>query len=265
VSETQVIVGDDPDNAIAIEVSTIFRSFTEQEFSDSTFDRLKSRYRHWRGSFDFGFAATQATIDTGLIDFGFEAERKKEPTRLLMLMRYRYAIQQEQDEPENVIENELRGLLRGEYDITKRWFAFASITGEYDEIESLSLRSVPKGGLGYKIWEAEKGFLSADLGMSYVYQEFFGGSTDSYTAVSFGTEAKYQLPYSAVFTARGEYLPSVSEPTGNYLLRGSTAVAVPMLSWLAVKLTLFDEYNNRPAEGAQRNKFTITAGLSMLF
>ena len=174
-------------------------------------------------------------------------------------------MEEKQDEPQNTIENEVRGMLRGEYDVTKRLFVFASATGEYDEIESLSVRTVPKGGLGYRIWASPSGFLTGDVGFSYVYQRFFGGETEDYPAVSFGSEAEYKLPYGAKFTARGEYLPAVTEPTTNYLLRGSADLSVPMLSWLAFKFTAFDEYNNQPAEDAKRNKLTLTAGISLLF
>jgi putative salt-induced outer membrane protein YdiY len=263
--EAELLIGEEPDAAVRVATGQIFRSFGEQEFEGSGLEALRSRYRFWRGNLDFGFAATQATNDTGSLDVGLQVERRKGPTRLLLSGGYRYTIEQKQGEPRSTIENEVRGLLRGEYDITQRLFVFASATGEYDEVESLSLRTVPKGGVGYRIWQSPKGFLSGDVGFSYVYQRFFGGTTEDYPAVSFGGEAEYVLPHGAKFTARGEYLPSVQALTDNYLLRGSAALNVPMLSWLALKLSVFDEYNNRPAEDAKRNKLTLTAGLSLVF
>jgi len=265
VSEGVLLVGDDPESAARIETQSILRSFGEQEYEGSGIDALRSRYRFWRANFDFGFSSTQATTDTGSIDTGLEIERRKSPTRFLLSGVYRYATETKRDEPKSTIENELRGLLRGEYNMTQRLFAFAAVTGEYDEVESLTIRSVPKAGLGLRIWESEKGFLSGDVGFSYVYQRFFGGSTESYPAIAFGSEAEYKLPYDAKLTARGEYLPSVEELQDNYLLRGSVALTLPMASWLACKFTVFDEYNNRPAEDADKNKLTLTAGLSLIF
>jgi len=265
VTATHVLIGDDPADAVQIATGDIFRSFGEQEYDDSAYDALKSRYRYWNANFDLGFAATQATTDTGSVNLGFGMERRKAPTRVVLRGFWRFATQKEKGEPKNTIENDVRALLRGEYDLTDRWFAFASVTGEYDEIQSLSLRTVPKGGLGYRIWQSEKGFLSADLGFSYVYQRFFGGATDDYPALSIGSEAEYALPFGSKLTAQGEYLPSVNSFKENYLLRGSAAWTLPLLEWLGFKLTLFDEYNNRPAEGTKKNKLTVTAGLSLLF
>ncbi|HEY5658019.1 MAG TPA: DUF481 domain-containing protein [Myxococcota bacterium] len=261
----ELLVGEETGEPARVVTAEIFRSFGEQEFEDSGLEALRSRYRFWNANLDFGFAYTQATNDTGAMGVGLEIQRKKAPTRLLLTGGYRYSVEEKQDEPQNTIENEVRGMLRGEYDVTKRLFVFASATGEYDEIESLSVRTVPKGGLGYRIWESPSGFLTGDVGFSYVYQRFFGGETEDYPAVSFGSEAEYKLPYGAKFTARGEYLPAVTEPTTNYLLRGSADLSVPMLSWLAFKFTAFDEYNNQPAEDAKRNKLTLTAGISLLF
>jgi putative salt-induced outer membrane protein YdiY len=261
----ELLVGDDAASARAVPADEILRSFAEEEYEGAGLDALRSRYRFWRANFDFGFAMTQATSETGSVESGLEIERKKQPTRLLLTGTYRYATEKQRDTPTNTIENELRGLLRGEYDLAQHFFGYASATGEYDEVESLSMRSVSKAGVGVRIWESERGFLSGDVGFSYVYQRFFGGSTESYPAAALGTEAEYRLPYHARLAARGEYLPSVEAPRENYLLRGSVALSVPMASWLALKFSVFDEYNNRPAEDANKNKLTVTAGLSLLF
>jgi putative salt-induced outer membrane protein YdiY len=264
-SEGELLIGEAPETATRVATGEIFKSFGEQEFEESGIEAMRSRYRYWRGNFDFGFAATQATTDTGSVDVGLQIERRKAPTRLLLRGRYRYSVQEKQDEPRDTVENDVRGLLRGEYDVTQRFFVYGSATAEYDEIASLSIRTVPKAGAGYRIWQSPKGFLSGDVGFAYVYQRYFGGDTEDYPAVSFGSEFEYLLPYSMKFTALGEYLPSVEDWAGNYLLRGTAALAVPMLSWMDLKLTVFDEYNNRPADDAKRNKLTYTAGLSLVF
>jgi putative salt-induced outer membrane protein YdiY len=265
VSGDELLVGDDPETAVRVATGEIFRSFGKEEFEASGIEALRSRYRYWKGNFDFGFAATQATTDTTSVDVGLQVERRKAPTRLLLRGRYRYSVQEKQDEPSDTVENDVRGLLRGEYNVTQRLFVYGSATAEYDEIASLSIRTVPKGGAGYRFWQSTKGFLSGDVGFAYVYQRYFGGDTEDYPAVSFGSELEYLLPYSMKFTALGEYLPSVEDWTGNYLLRGTAALAVPMLSWMDLKLTVFDEYNNRPAADTKRNRLTFTAGLSLVF
>jgi putative salt-induced outer membrane protein YdiY len=261
----QLLVGDDPATATPVEAGSIFRSFTVEEFDASGIEALRARYRFWHADFALSFAATQATTDTSNFAIDFDVSRRKGPNRLIFNSGFRLATQQKKDEAESTLENSIRGLLRGEHDFSERIFVFGSATAEYDEIQSLSFRSVPKGGLGYRIWKTEKAELSVDLGASFVYQRFFGGREESYPAVSFGGDFRADLPRGSTLTARGEYLPSVNLWRQNYLLRGSAVLSIPMLHWLAFRFTLFDEYNNQPAVGTDNNTFTVTAGLSLTF
>jgi hypothetical protein len=265
VDGEQLLVGDDLATATPVEAGSIFRSFTVEEFDASGIEALRARYRYWHAEFGLSFAATQATNDTTNFTIDFDVNRRKGANRLIFNSGFRLATEQQKDQNESTLENSIRGLLRGEHDFSERIFVFGSVTAEYDEIQSLSFRTVPKAGLGYRIWKTEKAELSGDLGGSFVYQRFFGGGEDNFPAVSFGGDFRADLPKGSTLTARGEYLPSVNEWKQNYLLRGSAVLSIPMLHWLAFRFTLFDEYNNRPAPDTDRNTFTVTAGLSVVF
>jgi len=265
VDGDQLLVGDDEATATRVETGSIFRSFTAEEFDASGIEALRARYRYWHADFGLSFASTQATNDTTSFAVDFDVNRRKGPNRLIFNSGFRLATEQQKGQNESTLENSIRGLLRAEHDFSERIFVFGSVTAEYDEIQSLSFRTVPKGGLGYRIWKTEKAELSGDLGGSFVYQRFFGGSEDNFPAISFGGEFRADLPKGSTLTARGEYLPSVNDWQTNYLLRGSAVLSIPMLHWLAFRFTLFDEYNNRPAPGTDNNTFTMTAGLSLIF
>jgi uncharacterized protein DUF481 len=73
------------------------------------------------------------------------------------------------------------------------------------------------------------------------------------------------LAYGTILRGRAEYLPAVDDWERDYLARAETSVDVPMLNWIAFRIAFADEYDNTPAPGAQRNKFSTTAGLSIRF
>ena len=75
--------------------------------------------------------------------------------------------------------------MRGEYDLTQRLLAFGSADAEYDAIQDLSVRAVPKAGLGYKLYETKTDFFQVEGGGAYVYQRYFGGDTEDYFAIAF--------------------------------------------------------------------------------
>ena len=142
-----------------------------------------------------------------------------------------------------------------------------------DNEEHLSLRLEPRKGAGYHFIKSKDLNFSADVGVGWVYENFFGddgtfpfevsrGSND-YWAIAFGAQADAELPYGMLWKAHAEYLPAVDDWMHDYLARAETSIDIPMLEWLAFRILAGDEYDNTPAPGAQRNKFYTTASLAV--
>src|SRR5262249_19210218 len=143
-------------------------------------DRMRSMWRYWSGNFDLGFNVQQATTDTTGFLVGFKTVRSKEPTRLTLASSYRYGTQKETGKERPIAQELGLGPVRGEHDITPRFYGFGSGDATYDGVQRLSIRGVPKAGLGYVIWEdkldeLKRNFLSLEAGPSWVYERYFGG------------------------------------------------------------------------------------------
>jgi hypothetical protein len=76
-----------------------------------------------------------------------------------------------------------------------RIFAFGQVTAEYDEIQSLSLRTDSAAGVGYRFVKREKLMIAGRTGPDYVYQRFFGGDKDNYFTILFAGELEADLAY----------------------------------------------------------------------
>ena len=265
IEDGELLIGSDPATAVRIDPATILRTFTEEEYQDSTWDALRARYRYWSADFSLTGGITQATTDSSNLASDLQIERKRDPTRLLTTASYRYSDTKEKGLPRTKNDNAIRGLVRGEYDLSERVYTYTSATAEYDEVQSISIRTVPKLGVGYRVIKTEKAELNADVGGSYVYERFFGGDTNDYFAAAFGSSCVYQLPGSAKFECRGEYLPAVDDWTRNYLLRGLAQVSIPLLEWMSFRFRVEDEYTSQPADDADHNRLTVTAGLGVTF
>lgn len=265
VSDGQLQVGDDAASAESIDVASIHSGSSESVLADSYWESLRARYRFWRGDLGLTAGLTRATTDTSSFASDFEVERRKQPTRLLANASYRFSATKEKGFSSERNENGVRGLLRGEYDLSERFYTYTAVTGEYDEIQSLSFRTAPKAGVGYRIVKTERAMLSADIGGSYVYERYFGGDTNDYFAAAFGGECSYELPKKMTFSCRGEYLPAVDDWTRKYLLRGTALLSIPMLDWLSFRFKAEDEYNSQPAPDTDHNRMSLTAGLAVGF
>jgi hypothetical protein len=263
----QLLVGADEASAHAVPVDTLFNSVTQKKFEESRLLQWKNYLRYWNAQYNFAFSGTAATTDTLSLTTGFDVERKKAPTRFLTTGSYRFGTTHEKNEPHphTLSENELVGTLRGEYTFAERFYGYAATHAEYDAVESLSLRFLPRGGPGIHIIQTEAHFWNFDIGPGWVYERFFGGSENRYATIAFGTEGSFSLPYGATFKFRGDYLPDVEEWVQNYLLKGSADLLFPMIDWLSFKTGVSDTYTSQPSDDNDHNSLTGTVGLALVF
>jgi len=233
-------------------------------------DRMRSAWRYWDGHFDLGLNVQQSTTDTTGFLIGFGAVRTKDPTTFTLGANYRYGTEKRQGQSKTTTEDQLFGLVREDYSFTPRFYGFASGDATYDGIQRLSIRGVPKVGVGYVFWqekldEDKRNFLQGEVGPSWVYERYFGGSDSDYYAIAFGALAGYYLPYGAHFDWRLDYLPAVDNYTKDYLLRTEAGLTAPIIGAINAKFVVRDEYDSQPAPGAERNSLFLTLGLSLLW
>jgi hypothetical protein len=265
IEEGALLIGQGPETAERIPLESIFRSLTREQLEGSPLEAMRARYRFWNASFDLAFAYTDATTDTVAFATAVEVRRKKKPTDLNLGAYYRYGTTRTSGQPKTTNEDRLLGRARLDYDLFDSVFAFGAVSAEYDDVQSLSIRTDPNAGLGWRFIDREDLVMSARSGLGYVYQRYFGGTTEDFFTVIFGGDVEATLPLGSKFRAGFEYLPSVSDWTGNYLLRGTADWSMPIIGMLDFKLSILDNYNNRPAAGTKHNSFTSLAGLSLRF
>lgn len=249
-----------------IATSTIDKAFSEKEIVDSFQTRLHAELPYWSGELNTGLSLTRARIDTTAYSAGFRAERKRKPTRFLMIGDYTYSTQEEEGEDETEkLTDDAFGQVRGEYGFAEDWFVYANGTAEYDAIQRLSIRGVPEGGVGYHLYQTKDSFWSIYGGTAWVYERFFDDTHNDYVALVFGTETELQLPYDAFFRAGATYLPAVDDWQNDYLIRSYASLAVPVWKMIAMKASLVNDYDNTPAEGTPPNSLSLLLGLALTF
>ena len=279
-SNGAVMIGPQIEGAQMVEVKTIEMGMPIGTEGLTWQDRMRSYWRYWSGEFDIGFNYQNATTDTTGLLINFQTTRKNDPLRLIFGATYRYATQTTHTFDQNTLLNTstttttqdyLYGIARAEYDLTARLYAFASGEATYDGIQRLSLRAIPRGGLGYTFWEQKldadkRNFFSGEVGPSWVYEKYFNPTTEkNYFAIAFGLLAGYYLPYGAHFDGRVSYLPAIDAWTSQYFLHSEASLTMPVYSFISAKFSVIDEYTKPPARDTQSNSLFITFGLSVVW
>jgi hypothetical protein len=247
----------------------------------SFLDRTRATWRYWHGGFNLGFNLQQATTDALGLYVGLSALRTTENTRFILGTDYRYTNERDPDSApprKKRTKDSASGLIRGEYDVWKNLFVYGSADALYDAIQNLSLRAVPKAGLGYVFWEREpkegvRDFFLLEMGGGWVYEKYIDNGTppdpvvdeDDYFTVAFGAAAAVLLPRGAFFDWRFDYLPSVSDFADDYVIRTTAGLTVPLIAPVSARLGITDTYDSTPSGGADENSLYFDTTLSLLW
>lgn len=272
IRDGKLLVGPTMAEAREIDVASIVSA---RPASGLTIEGLRSRLRYWNGAADLGFGLTQATVDNTTLSAGLQVERDKDPTRLVVSLGGHYGTQKRQRPepagPETRLADDLRGRIKGQYDLTPSIFLWTAGDGLYDGIQRISYRVVPGAGGGYYLYKTDDASVQVESGGFYVHERFFGGSTNSIRGVAFGAEASATLPYGAKFHWRMDYLPAINDWSNTYLLRNDAALLFPIVGAFNLKVGVLDEYDSHPARNAsgqltaKENSLLTTIGVAVSF
>lgn len=153
LTDGKLMIGESAETGIPVEVATIHSGQPIGPAGISFADRMRSLWRFWSGSFILGFSLSQSTVDTTGLLVALKMMRAEGPTRFFLEGSYRYSTEKKSDEDRTTLENDLLGLMRFEYDLSPRLYSFVSGDAEHDEVQQLTIRAIPKAGIGYKVWE----------------------------------------------------------------------------------------------------------------
>jgi putative salt-induced outer membrane protein YdiY len=163
----------------------------------------------------------------------------------------------------------IRGGWAWDHNITKKVFFNAFNDYEYDKFQSLDLRVVIGGGLGYKLWTGEKFTLSAVAGADWNREAF--SSTPTVPALTRSSaEAFWGDDFSDKMNARTTITQSFRmfnnlSNTGQYRINFDAVATTRLTKWLTWNIGLSDRYLSDPVLGHKKNDFLYTTGFGFSF
>jgi len=251
-------------DAQQVPVDSITWSVSQKKYDDSMMVRLRQRLRFWTGNFDLGFSYTDATTSTSQLLVGLGATRTKGPFKLGLGASTRYGTQKPLGQSQTTTQNDISGTIRGDYFFTDDFFGFLAADALYDAIQRLSIRTVPRGGLGYRVYNTKTAYVQLEGGAGYVYERYFGGTTNDYATAVFGVEVYKELPRDSKFKFRTDYLPAFGDWATDYLIRTDASLLIPFWDPFNIKLSLLNLYDSTPAVGTKYNSLALFAGFSVV-
>ncbi|MDA1313713.1 MAG: DUF481 domain-containing protein [Acidobacteria bacterium] len=139
---------------------------------------------------------------------------------------------------------------------------------EYDEFQSLDLRVVFGGGLGYHLWRGKKGSMDVVGGAAWNRETFDPAPDPTFTRNSaeayWGNNLSYELNARTTFTQGFRMFNNLSN-SGEYRLNFDLGAATELTDWLTWNVSLSDRFLSNPLPGRQSNDLLYSTGLGFSF
>ncbi|MFN0166730.1 MAG: DUF481 domain-containing protein [Bryobacteraceae bacterium] len=152
--------------------------------------------------------------------------------------------------------------------LTKRILANTFNDYEYDKFQSLDLRVVLGGGLGYQVWTRETGRLAVLAGAAWNRESFTPASAAAFTRNSaeayWGDDFNYKLSARTSLVQGFRMFNNLSN-SGEYRVNFDVGATTQLTKWLNWNVSLSDRYLTNPVPGRKSNDLLYTTGLGFTF
>lgn len=144
--------------------------------------------------------------------------------------------------------------LQARYDhfFEDRWYFNSNFGVLHDEFRDLDLRTTVGAGLGYQFWEVLDSRLSAELGISYIHENFDEAPDEGQPAARWGLDFRKKFSdLGLVFVHRHEVFFGL-EDVEDVLLRSQSGVRMPLFGSVSGGLDVNLDYDWQPPADAEK-------------
>lgn len=218
---------------------------------------------NWDGGATVGFALTRGNSQTKNLALAFDANRKTLHDKLSLYTNWVYATNDAPGAVPSTSANAQQGGIRYNHDITPRLFGFVGADFQADSLQTLDLRSVFGGGLGFHAIKRDSTTLDLLAGVNYT-REKYTAFTRNFAAATLGDEFMHKLYGSTVLTQSFYFYPDLNN-TGEYRATFNFGTVTKISKWLGWQNAFGDIYVSNPPLGKKKNDIIFTTGLNISF
>lgn len=216
---------------------------------------------NWEGGANVGFALTRGNSQTKNLALAFNANRKTLHDKLGLYANSVFATNDAPGAVPSTTANAEQGGIRYDHDITPRLFGFVGADFQADSLQTLDLRSVLGGGLGFHAIKRDATTLDLLAGANYTHEKYTAFSLN-FAAATLGEEFMHKLHGSTVLTQSLYFYPNLSD-TGEYRTTFNFGTVTKISKWLGWQNSFGDIYVSNPPLGKKKNDIIFTTGLNV--
>lgn len=257
------------------------RNDAEQHSFDAEAEKMahpKFTY-FWSGFIDTGLALTRGNSQTASYTLNGVAIRETPRDKLTISGGYVYG-SDASTPPSRTTANALTTAIRGDLNLTPRWFVFAVAGFQTNQLQHLDLRQIYGGGLGYHVIKTDRNLFDVFGGFNYDRDEFgaytlvnttpppplipVAAFTQNSAEALVGEEFDSKFSKRSTFSERFVVFPNLSHG-GEYRFQFNSALATQLKGWLSWQFSFTDSYISYPPPGLKGNDLVLSTGLRVVW
>jgi putative salt-induced outer membrane protein YdiY len=221
----------------------------------------------WAGTGTLAWAGTAGNSKTNTFAIGVNAARATNTDKTTVYFNTVKASSQANGITSDTAQA-VRGGLGYSRNFSKKMFFNGFNDWEYDKFQSLDLRFVLGGGVGYHVWKNDKSFLDLLGGLDYKHDKFDPSPLPKYSKsaaeIYLGDDYGLKLNARTSFNQSFRYFANLSDTSG-YRVNFDMGANTQLFKWLSWNLSFSDRYLNTPAPGRKKNDLLYTTGFGINF
>jgi putative salt-induced outer membrane protein len=228
----------------------------------------------WNGGLNVGFALTRGNSQTKTLNTAFNAVRKGAKDKVSFYATSVFASNDLATAFPHTTANAIGGGARYDRDFTPRTFVFVNGDFYHDELQSLDLRAIFGGGLGFHAIKSESTTLDLLAGANYTHESYGAFTTSSKTVVqaqsnslaglTLGDEFLHKVGKSTVVTQSLYFYPDLTN-TGQYRGTFNFGTVTKINKWLGWQNSFSDIYVSHVPQTKKQNDILLSTGLNFSF
>jgi putative salt-induced outer membrane protein len=236
---------------------------------DADEQRAYERLQHpgltelWAGSASLGLAGTSGNATTFTFTTAVNAARVTNTDKTSI---YFNAVKSSAtiDGKNSDTAEAILGGIGYNHNLTPRIFANVFNDWAYDKFQSLDLRFVAGGGLGFHAIKTERRQLDILAGADFDHSKYSTPLTTNSAEFFVGDDYALKLTKTSSLVQDFRYFSGLSD-TGTYRMNFDAGLASKISKSLIWNVALADRYLNHPAPGRKTNDFIYSTGIGFTF
>jgi putative salt-induced outer membrane protein len=225
----------------------------------------------WNGGLNLGFALTRGNSASKNLNIAFTATRKGFKDKLILYSNTIYATNDLKNATPSTTANSISGGARYDRDFAPRVFGFVNGDFYHDELQSLDLRTIFGGGVGFHVIKSDATTFDLLAGVNYTHESYsvpfnppIPDKARSLAGLTLGDEFMHKLSKSTVITQNLYFYPDLTH-TGEYRGTFAFGTVTKLNKWLGWQNSFGDVYASAPPVGKKKNDILVSTGLNFSF